>query len=117
MEPILYWYPVYYLNGEEPYGSAVVRKSGRIIPFQLKKEPYEVDVEAGGTSFHLVFGHKTNGLFLCVLDRNIGCELSELLNRDQNMNLVMDTECLGYEDTAAITWALYSLGGLLRFIH
>ena len=48
MEPILYWYPVYYLNGEEPYGSAVVRKSGRIIPFQLKKEPYEVDVEAGG---------------------------------------------------------------------
>ena len=47
MEPILYWYPVYYLNGEEPYGSAVVRKSGRIIPYQLKREPYEVDVVNG----------------------------------------------------------------------
>ncbi len=105
MEPILYWYPVSYLNGEEPYGSVVVRKSGRIIPFQLKKEPYEVDVEAGGTSFHLVFGHKTDGLFLCVPDRNIGCELSELLNRDQNMNLLMDTECLGYEDVGpGISW-------------
>ena len=33
------------------------------------------------------------------------------------MNLVMDTECLGYEDAAAITWALYSIGSLLRFIH
>ena len=72
MEPILYWFPVSYLNGEEPYGSVVVRKSGRIIPLQLKKEPYEVDVEAGGASFHLIFGHKTNGMFLCVPDRNIG---------------------------------------------
>ena len=87
MEPILYWYPVSYLNGEEPYGSVVVRKSGRIIPLQLKKEPYEVDVEAGGASFHLIFGHKTNGMFLCVPDRNIGCELSELLNRGMKIQL------------------------------
>ena len=117
MEPILYWYPVVYSNGDASEDRLVVCESGKISPIQLKKEPYEVAIEAGGASFHLVFGHKSEGMFLCIPDRYTGCELSELSNRDSNMNFLLKTGLLDYEDTTAIVWALYSINGLLRFIH
>lgn len=117
MEPILYWYPVVCSNGDTSEDRIVVRESGKISPIQLKKEPYEVAIEAGGSSFHLVFGHKSEGMFLCMPDRYTGCELSELSDRDSNMNSLLNTGLLDYEDTAAIVWALYSISSLLRFIH
>ena len=32
MKPILYWYPVVYLDEDDPEDSVVVRDSGKIIP-------------------------------------------------------------------------------------
>lgn len=117
MDPILYWYPVVYLDESEPEGMLVERRQGRIIPYQLDHEPYEAGIENGGCHFYLIFGHKENGMFLCIPDWKIGCELSELSDRDENMELLSNTDFLSYDDSAAITWALYSIGNLLRFIH
>lgn len=117
MEPIQYWYPVVYLDDDDPEDNIVVRDQGKIIPLQLNQEPYEVNVEARGSSFHMIFGSQVNGMFLCILNRNIGCELSGLSDRDWNMDSLLKTECLDYEETTAIIWALHSIGELLRFIH
>ena len=117
MEPILYWYPVVYLDEDDPEDNVVVRESGKIIPLQLDQEPYEVNIEAGGVSFHTVFGNLRNGMFLCIPNRNTGCELSGLSNRDWNMDSLLQTECLDYEEATAVVWALSSIGDLLRFLH
>ena len=117
MEPIQYWYPVVYRDENNLEDNVVVRKSGKIIPLQLSREPYEVNVEARGWSFHMIFGSQINGMFLCIPNWNVGCELSRLSDRDWNMSSLLRTECLDYEETTAIIWALYSIGDLLRFIH
>ena len=117
MEPILYWYPIVYLDQDYPEDSVIVQGRGRIISYQLDHEPYEADVDAGGYSFHLIFGHQTSGMFLCMPDQGVGCQLSELSDRDYNMNSLLKTDRADYEDTTAIVWALYNIGSLLRFIH
>ena len=117
MGPIQYWYPVVYLDDDDPEDSIVVRDKGKIIPLRLHQEPYEVNVEARGSSFHLIFGSQVNGMFLCIPNWNIGCDLSRLSDRDWNMDSLLKTECLDYEETTAIIWALSSIGELLRFIY
>lgn len=117
MEPIQYWYPVVYLDENDYEDSVVVRQHGSIIPYRLDREPYEAKVNAGASSFHLIFGHQVSGMFLCIPDWNIGCEFSELSDRDQNLDSLLKTDRLDYEDSTAIVWALYSINSLLRFLH
>ena len=117
MEPIRYWYPVVYLDEDDPEDNVVVQKHGSIIPYQLGREPYEVMVNADEYTYHLIFGHKTDGMFLCIPDWKIGCELAALSDRDGNMHSLLKTDRLDYEDSTAIVWALYSIGSLLRFLH
>ena len=117
MEPIMYWYPVVYLDEDDPEDNVVVREGGKIIPIQLSQEPYEVNVEARGWSFHVIFGSQMNGMFLCIPNWNVGCELSSLSDRNWNMASLRRTESLDYEETTAIVWALYSIGDLLRLLH
>ncbi len=117
MEPILYWYPFEYFHENDYENKVVVRRKSIIIPFQLNKEPYEISVKVGESCFHMIFGNLMNGMFLCIPDLNIVCELCSLSNRKQNMDILLNTDRIDYEDTTAITWALYNIGNLLRFYH
>ena len=117
MEPILYWYPVVYLDEDDPEDNVVVQKHGSIIPCRLENEPYEAKVITEEDSFHLIFGHQVSGMFLCIPDWNIGCELTELSDRAGNLDSLLKTDRLDYEDSTAIVWALYSICSLLRFLH
>lgn len=117
MEPIQYWYPVVYLDEDDPEDTVVVQKHGSILPYRLDSEPYEARITTDESSFHLIFGHKASGMFLCIPDWNIGCDLSELSDRDWNLNSLLSTDRLDYEDSTAIVWALYSISSLLRFLH
>ena len=117
MKPILYWYPEVHLGEDVLEDSVVVRQHGSIIPYRLEREPYEVKVNTEISSFHLIFGHQVNGMFLCIPDQNIGCGLSELSDRDRNLDSLLKTDRLNYTDSTAIVWALYSINSLLRFIH
>ena len=102
MEPIQYWYPVVYLDENDYEDSVVVRQHGSIIPYRLDKEPYEAKVYAGASSFHLIFGHQVSGMFLCIPDWNIGCEFSELSDRDQNLDSLVKSDRLDYEDSILV---------------
>ena len=117
MKQIRYWFPVVYLDEGDPEDSVVVQEEGKILPWQLDSEPYEMSVKARGHRYHLVFGHKVSGMYLCIPDRNIGCELSNLSDWDENMDCLLKTDQLDYEESTAIAWALFSIGSLLRLLH
>ena len=117
MEPIRYWYPVVYLDEDDPEDTLVVRKQGRILPFRLDREPYEADVEACGSCFHLLFGTQVNGMFLCIPDWHVGCELSDLSDRSWNLDSLLKADRLDYEESTAVVWALSNIGTLFRFLH
>lgn len=117
MDQILYWFPIAYLDEDDPEDKVVIREQGKITPYRLDSEPYEMSIDAQGCRFHLVFGHKVNGMYLCIPDWNVGCELSELSDWEKNLDYLLKTDQLDYEDSTAVAWALYSIGNLLRFIH
>ena len=117
MEPLLYWYPVVYQGEENPNDNVVIQEKGRIIPHQLIKEPYEVDVETMGYSFHLIFGKQIHGWFLCIPNWNIGCELADPSDRNWNLNSLLRTKQMEYEESTAIVWAICSIHELLKLIH
>ena len=117
MGPIQYWFPMVYLDEDDPEESVVVQEQGRIIPYRLDSEPYETGVEARGYRYHLIFGHQIKGMFLCIPDRDIGCGLPDLTDREQIMDALLKTDRMDYEDSIVVTWALVSIGSLLRFIH
>ena len=116
-EPILFWYPVVYPDEDYPEETVVEQECGRIIPYHLTEEPAEVDVEARGCSFHLIFGRKTNGMFLCIPNRSIGIELSSLSDRGLIMDSLISTDRIDYEESTAIVWALSGIADLFRLLH
>lgn len=116
MQPILYWFPVASVD-DDSEEKTIIRKSGRIIPYQLDEEPYEVDVETMGASFRLIFGSKINGRFLCIPNWALGCELSDLEDHRWNIESILRTERLDYDECNAIAWALSSIGKLLKILH
>lgn len=114
MEPILYWYPVVYLDKDYPEDSVVEHEYGKIIPYRLKENTYEAAVKARGCSFHMIFGDKINGMFLCIPNWNIGCELSSLSDQSWNLHSLLMTGRIDYEECTAIVWALSSIADMIK---
>ncbi len=114
MEPILYWYPVVYLDEDDPEEHLILREHGTIVLHQFDKEPYEAVIEARGSCFYLIFGRKKDGMFLCIPDWKVGCEITELSDHGWNLDALLKTERLDYEESTAIVWALSNIGCLLR---
>lgn len=48
---------------------------GEIIPLQLDSAPYEVEVSARGSYFHLLIGHHAYGNYICIPNWDVGTEL------------------------------------------
>ncbi|MEG2700103.1 MAG: hypothetical protein RR995_02790 [Hungatella sp.] len=82
--------------------------TGEIIPLQLDSEPYEVEVSARGSYFHLVFGHHAYGNYICIPNWNIGTELASLSDSFWNLECLCTTK-LRKADACSITYALLEL--------
>lgn len=117
MKPILYWYPVAYHNDVRSGDTVVERERGTIIPYRLDSELYEMVVEARGYSFHLIFGEQVNGMFLCIPNWDVGCELSSLNDRHWNMESLLKTDRIDFEECNAIVWALSSIADMLKLLN
>ncbi len=111
---IPYQYPVVYLDGEDPEDALVQQEQGILIPVRLDREPYEAIVEARGYSFHILFGSQMNGNFLCIPNWNTGCELASLSDRSWNLDSLLKTDHLDYEESTAIIEALSILSRLIQ---
>ena len=100
--PIVTW-----LDPEDPEDSEISSCRAVIHPIQLDRSPYEIDLDARGYSFHLIFGSQVNGNFLCIPNWQFGCELADLGDKSWNMNSILHADSqLDYEDATAIAWAL-----------
>lgn len=101
-------YPIVLFDAEDPDESQVIAGKAAVTPIQLGHEPFEMGLTARGYYYHLIFGHQTNGGFLCIPNWNVGCEIAELNNKSWNMDSLLDCNgsLLEYEDASAITYAL-----------
>lgn len=108
-------FPVVWLDPDDPEISEVSYCNASMIPIRLDREPYEMDLNARGSVFHLIFGSQINGNFLCIPDWHLGCELSDLYDRSWNLHSILHADShLEYEDATAITWALSMISAYIR---
>ena len=104
---ISYQYPVVIFYGDDPEDSETTLYYAQIHPYNLSHEPYEATVTARGSSYHILFGHQCNGMFLCIPNWKVGCELATLSDVFWNLNSIAhNEEKLCYEDATAIAYAL-----------
>ena len=82
--------------------------TGEIIPIRLDAEPYEIEISARGSYFHLLVGHHAYGNYICIPNWNIGTELSSLSDSFWNLERLKGTE-LKEIDACSVTYALVEL--------
>lgn len=82
--------------------------TGKIIPLQLESEPYEVEVSARGSYFHLLIGHHAYGNYICIPNMDIGTELASLSDSFWNLERLRNTK-LKKVDACSVTYALLEL--------
>lgn len=112
---LIFQYPVVYFYGDDPDDSETILREGYIEPIKTDAEPYEATVVAEGYSFHILFGSQCNGMFLCIPNWRVGCELSYLDDVMWNHESIMGRdESFGYENATAIAYALKEFQVLLE---
>lgn len=111
---IPYQYPVLHPEEDAPEDAFVEYEEGGITIIRLDTEPYECIVEALGYSFHILFGSQINGNFLCIPNWNIGCELASLDDLRWNLNSLLNTDHLDYEESTAIIYAVAAINGMIQ---
>lgn len=107
-------FPVVDYDEDDPENSPVSQEEGGIVPIRIDKEPYEIDLYAGGETYHLVFGHCIDGCFLCIPERKLGCGLEALDDVSWNMHVLLDTDVLDYEECTAISMGLAYISRIIN---
>lgn len=77
--------------------------------------PYEMEVNARGSYFHILFGLHEYGHYLCIPNWNIGMELSGLTDRFWNFERLVNTHPnLSEVDAISITDSLAAVADYLN---
>lgn len=82
--------------------------TGKIVPIRLDSEPYEVEVSARGSCFHLIVGHHAYGNYICIPNWGIGTELASLSDSFWNLERLSSTT-LKKVDACSVAYALVEL--------
>lgn len=76
--------------------------------------PYEVEVSARGSTFHMIFGAHEYGNYLCIPNWNIGTELASLSDRFWNYERLTQYAGLAEIDAYSVVYALEKLSKLIQ---
>lgn len=82
---------------------------GEIMPLQMETEPYEVEISARGSYFHLLVGHQAYGNYICIPNWDIGTEIASLSDSFWNLERLRGNTKLKKVDACSITYALVEL--------
>lgn len=85
---------------------------GTILPLKLT-DPFEVEVTARGSTFHLIVGHHQYGQYICIPNWNIGTQLASLTDRFWNYERLTAYTELDTVDAYSIVSALVVLSKLI----
>lgn len=86
---------------------------GSISLIQLT-EPYEVEISARGSTFHMIFGAYEYGNYLCIPNWNIGTEMASLSDRLWNYERLTQYVGLAEVDACSVVDALAKLSKLIQ---
>jgi hypothetical protein len=76
-------------------------------------EPYEIEVSARGSEFHMIFGAHEYGNYLCIPNWSIGTEMASLSDRFWNYERLVQYTGLAEVDACSIADALVKLSKLI----
>lgn len=82
--------------------------TGEILPIRLDWEPYEAEVSARGSYFHLIVGRHAHGNYICIPNWDIGTELASLSDSFWNLERLSRTK-LKKVDACSVAYALVEL--------
>lgn len=82
--------------------------TGEIIPIRLDLEPYEAEVSARGSYFHLIVGRHAYGNYICIPNWDIGTELASLSDSFWILERLSRTK-LKKVDACSVAYALVEL--------
>ncbi len=82
---------------------------GEIIPIQLSKEPYEVEINARDSWFHVLIGHHCYGRFICIPNWNVGTEMSSFEDVFWNRERLEQYTKLNRVDASSVACGLAAL--------
>ena len=86
---------------------------GCIIPIQTRNTPYEFEVTARGSSFHLIIGKHAYGNYVCIPDWDVGTELSNLSDLFWNRERLLKTS-LKKVDACSVAYAIRELSQYIK---
>lgn len=76
--------------------------------------PYEVEVTARGSTYHLIFGAHEYGNYLCIPNWDIGTEMASLSDRFWNYERLTQYAGLAEIDACSVVDALAKLSKLIQ---
>ena len=82
--------------------------TGEIEPIQLEHEPYEIEVSARGSYFHVLLGSHAYGNYICIPNWDIGTELAQLSDSFWNQGRLCNAR-LKKVDACSVACALLEL--------
>ena len=83
--------------------------SGKICPL-LPFTPFDYEVTAHGSSFHMIIGEHSRGTYLCIPDWGIGMDLAKDGSRKKNLEqLVEKYPRIQSEDAVSIVDAVTAI--------
>ena len=82
---------------------------GEIIPVQLSEEPYEVEINARGSCFHVLTGHHQQGRYICIPNWNVGTEMASYKDVFWNREHLVQYTKLGKVDASSVACGLAAL--------
>ena len=84
------------------------------IKLLRSEEPYEAEVSARGSSFHLLFGSHAYGNYICIPSWNVGSELASLTDLFWNAERLIQYTSLSKTDACSIASALAELSRYIQ---
>lgn len=83
--------------------------NGRIKAIRIDREPYELEVNARGSCFHLIVGKHAYGNYICIPNWNVGTELASLDDVFWNKERLHQEGRLKLVDASSVSYALLEL--------
>lgn len=93
-------------------GKRKVAWTGQIKKIRGVKENCEMEVNARGSYFHVIFGSHSYGNYVCIPNWNVGCELADY--SDIFWNTERLSGVISYENAITIATAVKEAGQILN---
>lgn len=87
---------------------------GGQIRLLQSEAPYEAEVTARGSSFHLLFGPHAYGNYICIPNWNVGSELAALTDLFWNTERLIQYTGLSKADACSVASALAELSKYIQ---